>query len=324
MVRDARCGIGLVASCDSWPRSASRSAGGEDVVRCAADGRTVISHTTFLPGSRRRALVTSPRVTVKAWFHSVLKLIGRSSLNRSSKVKTSCPLCEPGASWMVAVSGCSDDRGVSLATSLKPQPSLGDLVVAIRGPKGRISGVSRSLVTRLHLIGCRYRRGQCQSHPASRYGDRVDQPYSFIHDDDEGAGRRYGCTVQGRVVAQGQRPAVDNRPGLPRQALLWSGDNLRRGVAVSGRIHCHYSQRVQRSAGQDVDHRASTVYRLLRDLIGIRPALGSLLPLDLATGDRRAAVVAQGEPAHGDLVAATPFGGGLLRSAWRQRRGLVR
>ena len=50
-----------------------------------------------------------PLVTVNAWSRSVTSLkpsLG-SSLKRSSKVKSSCPSCDSGASWMAAVSGDS-------------------------------------------------------------------------------------------------------------------------------------------------------------------------------------------------------------------------
>ena len=46
-------------------------AGSTMVTALFESGLTVISHLTFLPGSSRRALTTSPPVTVKAWSQRV-------------------------------------------------------------------------------------------------------------------------------------------------------------------------------------------------------------------------------------------------------------
>ena len=64
-----------------------------------------------------RAPATVPPFTVNAWSRSVKELkpsLG-SSLKRSSKVKSSCPSCDSGASWMAAVRGEGAEATVAVA-----------------------------------------------------------------------------------------------------------------------------------------------------------------------------------------------------------------
>ena len=77
-------------------------------------GVTLISQRMLgvaLSPSSCRAPSTVPPVTVNAWSRNVsvkeLKPSLGSSLKRSSKVKSACPSCDSGASWMAAVSGVS-------------------------------------------------------------------------------------------------------------------------------------------------------------------------------------------------------------------------
>ena len=76
-------------------------------------GRTWICHPALLPSTRRRALNTSPPVTVKAWSRRVLKLRGKSSLKCSSKVKAELPSWEAGALDAVAARGARATAAVA-------------------------------------------------------------------------------------------------------------------------------------------------------------------------------------------------------------------
>ena len=120
--------------------SQSSVAGSSTVTSALESGLTLISHRMLgvsLSLSSRRAPTTVPLVTVNAWSRSVTSLkpsLG-SSLKRSSKVKSSCPSCEPGASWMAAVSAVA---GVSLLTArpLKEEATLPCVSRMKSGPLG--------------------------------------------------------------------------------------------------------------------------------------------------------------------------------------------
>ena len=97
-----------------------RSFGSTTVTAPWESGRMVTAHFLVFRSSQW-ALVTVPPVTVSMSFLGKPYPTHTDSLNTMLKVKPAAPSWEAGTLVNWAVSGCSDERGVSLAASSNPR-----------------------------------------------------------------------------------------------------------------------------------------------------------------------------------------------------------